>query len=102
MRISPRHVTLCLLFILAPLGTLGGCAEIGAAIDCDQMCNELQVCIDGDLDVERCTARCEDKADSHALRAQLDECTDCLDQNYACGEVADQCPSCQGVSGALL
>ena len=82
--------------------SLGGCAKIGAAIDCDQMCEELQTCVDGDLDVGHCSDHCEDKTESNKLRKQLDACTDCLDQGYACAEVADKCPACQGVTDALL
>jgi hypothetical protein len=87
-------------FIL--LATLGGCADIGAAIDCEQMCDELQTCIDGDLNVHRCYDRCEDKAESNKLRKQLDSCTDCLDRGYACGEIHDQCPVCEGLTKELL
>jgi hypothetical protein len=87
---------------LTLIATLGGCTKIGAAIDCDQMCNQLRTCVDGDMDVDRCSDRCEDKAESNKLRSKLDECTDCLDQDYACAEIADKCPSCQGVTDALL
>jgi hypothetical protein len=80
----------------------GGCSDIGEAIDCDQMCNQLQVCVDGDLDVERCADRCEDKADDNSLRNELDDCTDCLDQDYACAEVPEHCTACQAVTDALL
>ncbi len=102
MRHSLRYVTLFLFTSFTALTSLGGCSEIGEAIDCEQMCDEFQTCIDGDLDVHRCSDRCEDKADTSSFRDQLDECTDCLDQNYACGEVPDKCPACAGVTEALL
>jgi hypothetical protein len=54
------------------------------------------------LNTKRCSERCEDRAESNKLRKQLDECTDCLDQGYACAEISDQCPACQGVTDALL
>jgi type II secretory pathway component PulF len=102
MSTFPRYITLFAATTFTLLATLGGCAQIGAAIDCDQMCEQLQTCIDGDLDVHRCADRCEDKAESNKLRKQLDECTDCLDQGYACAEMSQQCPACEGVTDALL
>jgi hypothetical protein len=102
MRFIARHLTTVSFLALVLLATTGGCSAIGEAIDCDQMCNQLQVCVDGDLDVERCSDRCEDKADNNALRNKLDDCTDCLDQDYACAEVPEHCSSCKEVSEALL
>ncbi len=103
MRSYPRYATLLMAATLTMLTTLGGCSQIGRAIDCDQMCEEFQTCIDGDIDTHRCADRCEDKADdNHALRKKLDECTDCLDKNYACGEIEDKCPACADVTEALL
>ena len=98
-----RHSTTLLATVLTLAATLGGCSAIGKAIDCDQMCEEFQTCIDGDLDTHRCSDRCDDKADdSHACRDKLDACTDCLDKNYACGEIEDKCPVCADVTEALL
>jgi hypothetical protein len=102
MRHLLRSTTLFFATTLILLSTLGGCSKIGEAIDCDQMCEEMQTCVDGSLDTRRCSDRCEDKADNDKLRKQLDECTDCLDQNYSCGEVPDKCPACQGVMDELL
>ena len=97
-----RYSTTLLATVLTLTATLGGCSTIGKAIDCDQMCEQLQTCVDGDLDVHRCSERCEDKADNDKLRSQLDSCTDCLDHNYACAEVPAECSSCQTVSDTLL
>ena len=103
MRSLPKRITASLFAIFALFGvTSSGCSEIGEAIDCEQMCEQIQVCIDGDLDVERCSDRCEDKADNDRLRNQLDDCTDCLDQDYACAEVPEHCSSCEGITEALL
>jgi len=52
--------------------------------------------------VHRCSERCEDEADSNSFRDKLDECTDCLDRDYACGEVEDRCPICADVTEELL
>ena len=102
MRLIPRYLTTLSFLALAAMASTGGCSAIGEAIDCDQMCNQLQVCVDSDLDVERCADRCEDKADSNTLRRQLDDCTDCLDRDYACAEVPEHCSACQEVTDALL
>jgi len=102
MRNSLKYTTLFIISTFTMLSTLGGCSKIGEAIDCDQMCEEIQTCVDGSLDVQRCSDRCEDKADDNKLRRQLDECTDCLDQNYSCGEITDQCPACDGVIEELI
>ena len=102
MRSFSNYATTFAITAFLLLAGTGGCSAIGEAIDCHQMCEQLQVCIDGDLDVDRCADRCEDKADNDKLRNQLDDCTDCLDQNYACSEVPDHCRSCQAVTEALL
>lgn len=103
MRTLPQRITASLFAALALLAlSSSGCSEIGEAIDCEQMCEQIQVCIDSDLDVSRCTDRCEDKADNDRLRNQLDDCTDCLDHDYACAEVPAHCESCQSVTDALL
>ena len=102
MRFFSRYLSAFVFVTAALLASTSGCSAIGEAIDCDQMCNQLQVCVDGDLDVSRCTNRCEDKADNDALREQLDDCTDCLDRDYACAEIPEHCSACQAVTDALL
>lgn len=102
MRHSLRIATLFAITSFAALSSLGGCADIGEAIDCDQMCEELETCVDSDLNVHRCADRCEDEADNSRFRDKLDECTDCLDRDYACGEIEDRCPICADVQEELL
>jgi len=103
MRSFLRYFATFAVTAMALATATSGCSSIGKAIDCDQMCEELQTCNEGDLDVHRCSDRCEDKADNNTLRKKLDQCTDCLDENnYACAEVADKCPVCQTVTDALL
>jgi hypothetical protein len=99
---SIKRITTFAFVLFAFTATAGGCSDIGEAIDCEQMCEQLQVCIDSDLDVRRCSERCEDKAENNSLRRELDDCTDCLDHEYACAEVPDRCSSCQTVTDALL
>jgi hypothetical protein len=102
MRSFPRYLTLFAFGTFLALSVLGGCASIGEAIDCDQMCDELKTCVDGDISVSKCTDRCQDRTDTNELRNELDECTDCLDHGYACAEVADECPVCTAVTDRLL
>jgi len=97
-----HHFTVLALATMTLIATAGGCTHIAEAIDCDEMCREVQDCVDSDLDVHRCAERCEDKVDDSPLARALDDCTDCLEGNYACGEVAEQCPMCQDVSAAIL
>lgn len=97
-----RQFTVLALVTMTLIATASGCSHIAEAIDCDEMCTEVQTCIDGDLDVHRCAERCEDKVDDSPLARALDECTDCLEGRYACAEVAEQCPMCEGVSAAIL
>src|SRR5262245_50695553 len=88
------------------LSTAAGCGNIrdhiAEAIDCDQMCEEMQSCNDGDIDVHDCAERCEDRVDDNALADKLDACTDCLDEGVSCRDVADECSVCDEVQMALL
>jgi hypothetical protein len=97
-----HHFTVLAMAAMTLIATAGGCTHIAEAIDCDEMCREVQDCVDSDLDVHRCAERCEDKVDDSPLARQLDACTDCLEGDYACGEVAEQCPMCQSVSEAII
>jgi hypothetical protein len=83
------------------LATTGGCSNVGEAIDCHQMCEKMEDCIDGNLDVSDCAERCEDKVEDNALADKLDACTDCLDRDYSCSEVVDKCSVCDEVQVAL-
>jgi hypothetical protein len=82
--------------------TLAGCDDISEALDCDQMCEKMQSCIDGDIDVRDCAERCEDRVDDSKLAEKLDACTDCLDEGVSCREVAAECAVCDEVQMALL
>jgi hypothetical protein len=78
-----------------------GCSEIAEAIDCNQMCSQIERCIDDDLDVQDCAERCEDRVADNTLADKLDACTDCLDRGYSCSEVNDECSVCDEVQIAL-
>ena len=92
------------LFVLTSsvlLVSTGGCSHINEAIDCNEMCEEMQTCLDGDIDVHDCAERCEDRVENNALADKLDACTDCLDDDFSCSEAVDACPVCDDVLVAL-
>lgn len=97
-----KTVTTSFLATFMLLAALGGCSNIGEAIDCDQLCSKMNTCIDSDIDVRDCSERCEDKVDDNELADQLDACTDCLDRGYSCNEINDECSACDQVQLALL
>jgi hypothetical protein len=80
---------------------ISGCSELTEALDCNQMCEKMQACIDGDIDVHDCAERCEDRVEDNALADKLDACTDCLEHDYSCSEVVDKCSVCDEVQIAL-
>lgn len=101
MRSLIRYFAMFVLTALPLTAATGGCSHIGEAIDCDQMCRTLKTCLDSDLDVHDCAESCEDKAESDTLAAKLDDCTDCLDREYACSEIPSKCEMCQEVVDAI-
>ena len=101
MRSFAKAFTTFAMTALAFMAVAGGCSHIGEAIDCDQMCNKLKTCSDGDLDVHDCAERCEDRVEDNSMSDKLDACTDCLDRGYSCSEVADECAVCDEVQMAL-
>lgn len=101
MHASLRYLLTFALTTLALTTATGGCSSIGEAIDCEQMCNELRTCVDSHVDIQRCSERCEDEAEDDALADRLDDCTDCLDHDYACAELPTHCAVCQDAADAL-
>ena len=86
------------------LGTLGsvfaGCDDSEDAVDCIDVCDRYQDCVDDDYDVDDCVDSCEDEADdSEAWRDRLQACSTCIDDRscasatFACStECADIVP----------
>jgi hypothetical protein len=97
-----HHFTVLAMATMTLIATAGGCTHIAEAIDCDEMCREVQDCVDSDLDVHRCAERCEDKVDDSPLARQLDACTDCLDRDLSCTEADERCAVCDEVRVALM
>jgi hypothetical protein len=97
-----HHITVFAMGAMTLVVTAGGCSRIKEAIDCDEMCTQIEACVDSSLNVDRCNEMCGAKVHDNPLRDSLDECTDCLEENYACGEVAEMCPVCDDVTKQLL
>lgn len=89
------------LLAMLVLGTLGGtfagCSDDDAedVIDCLDVCDRYQECVDDDYDVDDCVDRCEDEADdSDTWRNRLRSCSDCINDRscltttFAC---SDEC-----------
>jgi len=85
-----------LLVASAALGLLvGGCDEAEELIDCRQICEAKQDCVDDSYDVDACTTDCEDRSDrDEDFRRDAHECEACIDDR-ACAEQSacfDTCP----------
>lgn len=102
MRNPRRYFSTLSLLVAALVVAGGGCSSVGNAIDCAQLCRELRDCVDGNLNVSRCEARCEDDANTDdQFDNQLDECTDCLDEDYSCSEIPKKCKACKTLTEIL-
>lgn len=82
--------TLLIASAFMSLLTLGilGCDESDQIVDCAQICDKYNDCIDDDVDRAECIDQCEDKADQNDDGA--DACEDCLD-GTTCLEATFQC-----------
>ena len=88
---SVTHVILSTALCLL----VGGCGEAEEFLDCRQLCEAKQDCVDDSYDVGGCTADCEDRSDrDEDFRQKAHECEACIDDR-ACAEQAacfDTCP----------
>ena len=82
--------TLLIASSFASLLTLGilGCDDADQIVDCAQICDKYNDCIDNDIDRTQCIDQCEDKAEEHDDAA--DDCENCLD-GTTCVEATFQC-----------
>ena len=70
---------------------LNGCDEAEELLDCRQICESQQDCVNDNYDVGACTDRCEsqsDQSDDYRDRARL--CEACL-EDRACAEQQAEC-----------
>lgn len=97
MRAFSKTLSMFAIVSFGAVAYASGCSNVGEAIDCDQMCRELDRCFDSSTNVRDCAERCEDRVDDNALADKLDACTDCLDRELSCAEAEDQCAVCDEV-----
>lgn len=79
-----------------------GCSDtiegISNKIDCKDVCKRYADCFDADYDVEGCTDKCEDSADSSEVReTKLEHCDDCLDSHSCTGATFSCADECVGI-----
>jgi hypothetical protein len=81
---------------------LVGCESADTVVDCSQICNEYQQCIDGDEDVGECVNHCNDHAEADEdFEDAVDVCENCLDDADSCLEGGTEClTECAGVVAA--
>lgn len=90
-----RVMTGALVTALCLFG-LTGCSDS----NCGFYCERWQECREDDLDVEKCTNKCEEASrdnEDHADKAE--ECAQCL-ESRTCAEASERCfDDCFGVRG---
>jgi len=71
------------------LGLLAGCGEVEEELDCADICDEFDDCLDGfDVDETSCWDSCED----NNTQAEIESCEDCVDSTgNACVDCSVQC-----------
>jgi hypothetical protein len=84
---------------LVALGAFVGCSstldDVTNKIDCHTVCKRYADCFNSDYDVDGCSDKCENSADSSETRqSKLHSCDDCIDErscNSATFNCADAC-----------
>jgi hypothetical protein len=80
------------LLVVAPLG-----CDIDDILDCAQICNHKQECLDSSYDVSNCIDVCEDFADlSEENERRLEACEECI-EDRACVETVGCFEDCPGI-----
>lgn len=87
-----------MLLVALTLPTLGGGCALETLVDCRNLCERYQECVDPDTDVSSCASRCESRVDSGEMD-RADRCDACLDSNETC---AAALVSCSDDCGSLL
>ncbi|HVJ18120.1 MAG TPA: hypothetical protein VM686_22020 [Polyangiaceae bacterium] len=100
-----RALTLLALATVVALGVAAGCAEddfldpLSSNLDCQEVCESYEECVDPYYDVAACRSRCLDEtADDDTLKDRLSDCETCLDDSF-CG---DGIYPCSGICAGFL
>jgi hypothetical protein len=95
-----RLVCAGVLSLLMAWGAAGCSAadEISNKIDCHSVCKRYADCFNSDYDVDGCTDKCENNADSSEARERkLEACDDCIDDR-SCTDATFSCADeCVGI-----
>jgi hypothetical protein len=98
-RMRSARTLLSLLFATAVAASCGG---PGGSFDCAAVCGQLKSCVDTTLDLQLYSDRCYDRVDDDAeLRANFDNCSNCLDMGHACADVPTKCGACATLASEL-
>lgn len=87
-----------MLLVALTLPTLGGGCALETLVDCRNLCERYQECVDPGADVSACTTRCESRVESGETD-RADRCDACLDENTTC---ATATVACAAECGPLL
>ncbi len=80
-----RIVSTGALASLVGLAACGGTVE--DAIDCGDICDEVDACLPEDIDMVECQAACQGEPES-----EIEECDACLDsEGMSCGDCLAAC-----------
>jgi hypothetical protein len=87
-----------LLYVATQLGCSSTVDEITSSIDCHGVCKRYADCFNSDYDVDGCTDKCENSADSDDERQRkLRTCNTCIDDR-SCTEATFNCAAdCAGI-----
>lgn len=83
MRITMLFAALSLS--AAGLALMPGCGEAEKLIDCQNICQNKQKCVDSEYDVTACRNDCQARSNEESFRSKAHVCEACLD-NKACAE----------------
>ncbi len=68
--------------------------------DCKQICERYEECVDGDTDIDDCTAKCVERSvESDNFRDDVDDCESCLDNDTCLENIFGCNDECKDVLG---
>lgn len=86
------------IMAVAAAGCSSTVDEISNKIDCHSVCKRYQDCFNSDYDVDGCTDKCENSADSSDARQnKLKACDDCIDDKSCAGATFNCSDECAGI-----
>lgn len=72
--------------------------ELDNVLDCSDVCNRYQECIDADYDVDSCVNECQaDAGSSPDKEARLEKCDNCIEDRSCTGAAFACATECVGV-----